>query len=69
MDINKACIFDPQPGDFVRKGSKTRTVIDREGGEVQYETQTGKIKTCWISTWMEWCNKDLDEAIAAAKSD
>lgn len=56
-------VFNPKPGDFVRKGNMTRTVLSVDGGNVEYETEKGKIKTCWITTWRDWCNKDLDEAI------
>ena len=64
MNDIERIVFDPQPGDFVRKGDKTRTVIARVGGDVEYETERGKLKMCWITTWRDWCNKDLDEAIA-----
>jgi hypothetical protein len=55
---------DPQPGDRVTKGKKTRTVTRRDGGDIEYVTETGRKALCWISTWRSWC-LDADSAITA----
>lgn len=65
--IPSIAVTDPQPGDSVTKGSKTRTVVSRESCQVTYKTQNGAVKTCWISTWREWCRK-ADSAIVVGQS-
>ena len=42
--------IDPRPGDIVA----TRTVTRRRGYDIYY-VRAGREKSCWITTWMEWC--------------
>lgn len=68
MKVNQslACT-DPQQGDSVTKGSKTRTVTQRfDSNEIEYVTEKGVKRSCWISTWMEWC-RNADSAITAGQ--
>jgi hypothetical protein len=59
---------DPRRGDVVVcMGGKYRRVVQRVGNDIDYhqgqhygeegQTESVKLKTCWISTWQEWCRK------------
>lgn len=50
---------NPDSGDRVATATgKVRTVIERRGNEIRYRTETGIERSCWISTWQEWCRKN-----------
>ncbi len=54
--------LDPQPGDevFAPAMGASRTVTERQGGDVRYiKEQHGKRSRhlCWITTWQDWCTK------------
>lgn len=68
---------DPQYGDIVRstiyKNCRERHPIKRYGAmnnEVQYYSVTAQksvIKSCWITTWQDWCRKNKVEIIQRAE--
>lgn len=55
---------DPQPGDTIKKESRspnsdfvrTRLVLVRDGNDIFYRDQHGKERKCWISSWQEWAS-------------
>ncbi len=50
---------DPKPGDkLILMGSaRFREVVARNGNDIVYKDHTGKERTCWITSWMDWCRK------------
>ena len=57
---------DPQSGDSVTKGTRTRTVVNRNGYEIEYITEKGINKSCWLTTWQDWCKK-ADSAVTVGQ--
>lgn len=56
--------IDPRAGDVVRasrfKNNRERHVVARHAGDIAYSavTATKSVrKTCWITTWQDWCKK------------
>lgn len=57
--------LDPKPGDVLFTTTAlgrrtTREVIERTGpgdNDIVYRTDSGKVKKCWISTWMDWARE------------
>ena len=57
-------LVNPIEGDkVVLPNGKYRIVISRRGGDIIYSYGGVKTRTCWISTWIEWCQKN--KAVAA----
>lgn len=63
MRDQKQIADDPQVGDVATRGYKSREVthvsrsFSGHPGEIEYRTNTGEIRTCWITTWRSWCMK------------
>lgn len=54
--------LDPKPGDrlFTTTASGKRTerhVVKRVNNDITYRGDNGKLKTCWITTWMDWARE------------
>lgn len=59
MATNRDPRLDPQAGDLIVKlgsaGRKlSRYVVKRENFDITYRDQSGKERTCWITSWNEW---------------
>lgn len=55
MSLGPAC-EDPQEGDSVTKGKRTRIVVSRDGNAVFYKVAgCTKQFECFITTWRQWC--------------
>lgn len=54
--------LDPKPGDTLLATTAlgkrtTRKVIKRVNNDVTYRVDSGKVRTCWITTWMDWARE------------
>jgi len=57
---------NPQPGDIVCTATgKRRTVVSRRGGDIAYHDKILTRRTCWITTWQNWCRRNSVTATTA----
>lgn len=54
--------LDPRPGDVLftttASGKRTlREVTKRVNNDITYRVESGKVRTCWITTWMDWARE------------
>jgi hypothetical protein len=65
--MNERIVFDPRPGDIVRKADKFRRVVmrmkDKGRTIVFYVTKREQVRHCELRQWSDWCNGDLDDAV------
>jgi len=59
---------DPRAGDYIAKMSganrrMTRMVLKRVNNDITFRDQSGKERTCWLTTWMDWAREAEVEGI------
>lgn len=63
---------NPQPGDIIRAGNRTRKIVRRDDAKVYFVVVDAKKgvqtrETCtWLVSWCEWCQNRAADVVEKA---